>query len=106
MCIKKRFLSTIRKGIEVPCLALYFISLLSQYANKHKLLCQLYDLLSLCFTQIDTNQGRYVLTAAGDLTIVQVRQTDSGSYVCVASNGLGEPVSREVQLAVTGMNFF
>ncbi|XP_004530678.1 papilin isoform X3 [Ceratitis capitata] len=50
---------------------------------------------------IDTNQGRYVLTANGDLTIVQVRQTDSGSYVCVASNGLGDPVRREVQLAVT-----
>ncbi|XP_003736478.2 papilin isoform X2 [Drosophila pseudoobscura] len=50
---------------------------------------------------IDTNQGRYVLTSTGDLTIVQVRQTDDGTYVCVASNGLGEPVRREVALQVT-----
>ncbi|XP_068155724.1 papilin isoform X2 [Drosophila tropicalis] len=50
---------------------------------------------------IDTNQGRYVLTSNGDLTIVQVRQTDDGTYVCVASNGLGEPVRREVNLQVT-----
>ncbi|XP_023166310.2 papilin isoform X6 [Drosophila hydei] len=50
---------------------------------------------------IDTNQGRYVLTSNGDLTIVQVRQTDDGTYVCVASNGLGEPVRREVALQVT-----
>ncbi|KAH8295400.1 hypothetical protein KR018_010895, partial [Drosophila ironensis] len=50
---------------------------------------------------IDTNQGRYVLTSNGDLTIVQVRQTDDGTYVCVASNGLGEPVRREVVLQVT-----
>ncbi|XP_043651988.1 papilin isoform X5 [Drosophila teissieri] len=50
---------------------------------------------------INTNQGRYVLTANGDLTIVQVRQTDDGTYVCVASNGLGEPVRREVALQVT-----
>lgn len=52
--------------------------------------------------QIDTNQGRYVLTSNGDLTIVQVRQSDDGTYVCVASNGLGEPVRREVPLQVTG----
>lgn len=59
----------------------------------------------VCFLslQVDTNQGRYVLTSSGDLTIVQVRQTDSGSYVCLASNGLGEPVRREIQLQVTGM---
>ncbi|XP_030369297.1 papilin isoform X5 [Scaptodrosophila lebanonensis] len=50
---------------------------------------------------IDTNQGRYVLISNGDLTIVQVRQTDDGTYVCVASNGLGEPVRREVTLQVT-----
>ncbi|XP_020811194.1 papilin isoform X1 [Drosophila serrata] len=50
---------------------------------------------------IDTTQGRYVLTSNGDLTIVQVRQTDDGTYVCVASNGLGEPVRREVALQVT-----
>jgi len=31
-----------------------------------------------------------------------VRQTDDGTYVCVASNGLGEPVRREVALQVTG----
>ncbi|KAH8381906.1 hypothetical protein KR009_000904, partial [Drosophila setifemur] len=50
---------------------------------------------------IDTNQGRYHLTSNGDLSIVHVLQTDDGTYVCVASNGLGEPVRREVVLQVT-----
>lgn len=47
-----------------------------------------------------------MLTSNGDLTIVQVRQTDTGTYICVASNGLGEPVSREIDLLVTGESSF
>lgn len=43
------------------------------------------------------------MTSSGDLTIVQVRETDSGSYVCIASNGLGDPVRREVELQITGL---
>ncbi|XP_055921966.1 papilin isoform X3 [Eupeodes corollae] len=49
---------------------------------------------------IDTNNGRFILSSSGDLSIVQVHQSDSGSYICVASNGLGAPVSREVNLQV------
>uniref|UniRef100_A0A182PGJ0 Papilin n=1 Tax=Anopheles epiroticus TaxID=199890 RepID=A0A182PGJ0_9DIPT len=49
---------------------------------------------------LNTNQGRYVLTSNGDLQIVQLHRTDSGTYVCVAENGVGEPVLREVQLTV------
>lgn len=52
------------------------------------------------YFQLDTNQGRFVLEANGDLTIVQVKETDSGTYVCVASNGLGAPVQREITLNV------
>ncbi|XP_058060218.1 papilin [Anopheles bellator] len=49
---------------------------------------------------LNTNQGRYVLTSTGDLQIVQLHRTDSGTYVCVADNGIGEPALREVQLTV------
>lgn len=52
--------------------------------------------------QINTNQGRYVLTSTGDLQIVQVHRSDSGTYVCVAENGIGAPVQREVKLNVAG----
>lgn len=52
--------------------------------------------------QINTNQGRYELTSSGDLQIVQVHKTDSGTYVCVADNGIGEPVQREIQLHIAG----
>lgn len=51
---------------------------------------------------LNTNQGRYLLTSTGDLQIVQLHRTDSGIYVCVADNGLGTPVSREVELQVSG----
>lgn len=52
--------------------------------------------------QINTNQGRYVLTSTGDLQIVQVHRSDSGTYVCVADNGIGAPVEREVNLEIAG----
>lgn len=56
----------------------------------------------ICYRQLNTHEGRYALTTDGDLQIVQLHRTDSGTYVCVASNGIGEPVSREVSLTVTG----
>ncbi|XP_041765619.1 papilin isoform X3 [Anopheles merus] len=49
---------------------------------------------------LNTNQGRYVITSNGDLQIVQLHRTDSGTYVCIADNGIGEPALREVQLTV------
>ncbi|XP_038104409.1 papilin isoform X3 [Culex quinquefasciatus] len=49
---------------------------------------------------LNTNQGRFVLTSSGDLQIVQLHRTDSGTYVCIADNGVGEPVLREVKLQV------
>lgn len=52
--------------------------------------------------QLKTNQGRYILTSSGDLQIVQLHRTDAGTYVCVAYNGLGGSVEREVKLTVDG----
>lgn len=52
--------------------------------------------------QINTNQGRFVLTSSGDLQIVQVHKTDSGTYVCVADNGIGDSVEREIKLDIAG----
>lgn len=43
-----------------------------------------------------------MLTSSGDLQIVQLHRTDSGTYVCIADNGVGEPVLREVKLQVNG----
>lgn len=62
--------------------------------------------LFFCSLQINTNLGRYVLTSTGDLQIVQVHRSDSGTYVCVADNGIGAPVQREVQLNIAGRNSF
>lgn len=50
---------------------------------------------------LNTDQGRYGITTDGDLQIVQLHRTDSGIYVCIADNGLGQ-VTREVALEVAG----
>lgn len=42
------------------------------------------------------------MTSSGELQIVQVHKTDSGTYVCVADNGIGEPVQREIRLDIAG----
>ncbi len=52
--------------------------------------------------QLKTNQGRYILTSDGDLQIVQLHRTDAGTYVCVAYNGIGGTVEREINLTVNG----
>lgn len=54
---------------------------------------------------LNTDQGRYGITTEGDLQIVQLHRTDSGTYVCIADNGLGQ-VSREVALEVAGELLF
>lgn len=46
------------------------------------------------------------MTSTGDLQIVQLHRTDSGTYVCIADNGVGSEVTREVVLDVTGMFLF
>ncbi|KAL7022058.1 hypothetical protein ACKWTF_012113 [Chironomus riparius] len=50
--------------------------------------------------ELKTNQGRFVLTSNGDLQIVQLHRTDAGTYVCVAYNGIGNTVEREITLTV------
>ena len=52
--------------------------------------------------QLKTNQGRYVLSSQGDLQIVQLHRTDAGTYICVAFNGVGNSVEREIKLTVDG----
>lgn len=56
----------------------------------------------ILFKQLKTNQGRYILTSTGDLQIVQLHRTDAGTYVCVAYNGIGSSVEREINLTVNG----
>lgn len=40
--------------------------------------------------------------STGDLQIVQVHQSDSGTYVCIADNGMGAAVERQVDLKIAG----
>ncbi|XP_060846635.1 papilin isoform X4 [Rhopalosiphum padi] len=51
-------------------------------------------------TLIDGSGGHYKLFADGTLQIVGLYKYDSGVYICMASNGIGEPIRREVYLTV------
>lgn len=46
--------------------------------------------------------GHYKLFSDGSLQIVGLYRYDSGQYLCIASNGIGEPVKKEVNLIVKG----
>ncbi|KAM9299176.1 roundabout homolog 4 [Gastrophryne carolinensis] len=48
---------------------------------------------------VDRNSSHYTLTA-GKLSIGQVKRSDSGVYVCVATNQAGEKMSRPAQITV------
>lgn len=41
--------------------------------------------------------------ADGTLQIIGLYRYDSGLYICMASNGIGEPIRKEVYLTVKGM---
>ncbi|PZC74553.1 hypothetical protein B5X24_HaOG207687 [Helicoverpa armigera] len=51
---------------------------------------------------IDGNAGRYRLQSDGALEIVSLYRNDTGVYICVADNGLGQ-ATQEIYLAVTGV---
>ncbi|XP_027848870.1 papilin isoform X1 [Aphis gossypii] len=51
-------------------------------------------------TLIDGSGGHYKLFADGTLQIVGLYKYDSGVYICMASNGIGEPIRKEVYLTV------
>jgi len=55
--------------------------------------------------QIDGSGGHYKLFADGTLQIIGLYKYDSGVYICMASNGIGEPIRREVYLTVKGKKF-
>lgn len=55
--------------------------------------------------QIDGSGGHYKLFADGTLQIIGLYKYDSGVYICMASNGIGEPIRKEVYLTVKGTSF-
>lgn len=56
--------------------------------------------------QIDGSGGHYRLFTDGTLQIVGLYRYDSGLYICMASNGIGDPIRKEVYLTVKGTQLF
>lgn len=57
-------------------------------------------------SQFDGASPRFRLLLDGSLQIINIYQTDSGIYLCVADNGIGRPVQREISLNVTGKDIY
>jgi hypothetical protein len=53
------------------------------------------------YLQID-GSGRYKLLLDGSLQIIGLYRKDSAIYICIADNGIAQPIQREFQLDVTG----
>ncbi|XP_050439361.1 papilin isoform X2 [Adelges cooleyi] len=51
-------------------------------------------------TLIDGTGGRYKLSSDGTLQIIGLYRYDSGLYICIATNGIGDPIRKEVYLTV------
>ncbi|XP_050528636.1 papilin isoform X2 [Daktulosphaira vitifoliae] len=51
-------------------------------------------------TLIDGTTGRYKLLTDGTLQIIGLYRYDSGLYICIATNGIGNPIRKEVYLTV------
>jgi hypothetical protein len=56
--------------------------------------------VNICL-QID-GSGRHKLLLDGSLQIFDLYRKDSGVYICMADNGIAQPIQREFQLDVTG----
>lgn len=54
--------------------------------------------------QIDTEGGssRFRVLPDGSLQIVNTERSDAGQYTCEASNGVGNPDKKNIQLIVSG----
>ena len=54
--------------------------------------------------QIVHDEGKYKIESDGSLQIIGVGRSDSGSYTCIADNGVGTSALKQSQLDVKGMN--
>lgn len=52
---------------------------------------------------IDGTKPRYRIHFDGSMQIVNLYRTDSGVYICIADNGIGNPTQKEYNLQVTGI---
>jgi roundabout axon guidance receptor 2 len=55
--------------------------------------------------QIDADQRKYVVMDNGSLAILNVKESDSGDYTCMATNDIGRPAVKTVTVNFQGTPF-